>query len=68
MAPTDETPTPHDPQTPAPPATPDGCTRCGQPKSAHRLANYADGPSIGQAFLVCETSVYRSIEDVRRGK
>ena len=35
------------------------CERCHSYKSQHRLANYADGPQVGEGFLVCPTAVYR---------
>jgi hypothetical protein len=34
------------------------CVNCNRPRDAHRLANYADGPHIGEAFLVCPTNVF----------
>lgn len=34
------------------------CDNCRSPKQAHRLANYADGPNIGEAVLVCPTATF----------
>lgn len=34
------------------------CGNCGKDRTAHRLANFADGPKVGAAFLVCPTAVW----------
>lgn len=34
------------------------CVNCGRLRSEHRLANFADGPWVGEYFLVCPTNVY----------
>ncbi len=34
------------------------CARCGWRKSTHHLVNYADGPHVGEAFLICPTAVF----------
>ena len=41
------------------------CTNCGRPKSEHRLANYADGAFVGEAFTVCPTAVFSDTPMVR---
>ena len=38
------------------PPEPDGrnvCARCGQHRSDHLLVNYADGPRVGMAYVLC---------------
>jgi uncharacterized tellurite resistance protein B-like protein len=34
------------------------CWNCGRSKADHWLANYADGPMISAAVLVCPRSVF----------
>ena len=34
------------------------CERCGEARSKHALANFADGPMIGDAALVCPTALF----------
>lgn len=36
----------------------DMCKHCGMRADAHRLGNYADGPSVGKEFLVCPNSTF----------
>jgi hypothetical protein len=34
------------------------CGRCGTTKAEHRLANFADGPLVGQPVLICPTAIF----------
>jgi hypothetical protein len=36
------------------------CANCGRPQKDHRLANYADGPFVGEGVLICHTAIYES--------
>lgn len=46
------------------------CGRCAKPKQEHTLVNYADGPNIGAAALVCPTSLFhaRNLEGPSEGE
>lgn len=32
--------------------------RCGAPRKDHKIANYADGPFVSAAVLICPTAVF----------
>ena len=34
------------------------CERCREPRSKHALTNFADGPMVGVAALVCPTALF----------
>jgi hypothetical protein len=34
------------------------CIHCGRGEADHLLANYADGPHVGAAVLICPKSTY----------
>ena len=48
--------TPSDPRSPAP--SEGICAHCYEPASKHLLANYADGPHVGQNVLICPRSTF----------
>jgi hypothetical protein len=38
------------------------CVQCGYPRNEHWLMNFADGPHVGKAALVCPISLFRSTD------
>ena len=34
------------------------CERCGEARSRHALANFADGPMVSSATLICPTALF----------
>lgn len=38
------------------------CQQCGELRTEHWLVNYADGPHVGKAALLCPTAIYRGLD------